>query len=129
TLAPQHDVVPVGALLARAVAVQIRLRGGEPHVEHGLPALGVTKLGILSEISHEHHPIQSFGHDGFSFAYEWVGARRAGCPPGGRAPSGMRQAPPGGLTLSIASGLRRLRNVAQPAAARTWLKTIWAMVK
>src|SRR5262249_53634945 len=58
-LSPEDHVVPVGALLPNLVAVEIGLGGGDPHVEHRLPGLGVAKLGVGAEIPEQHHTIQS----------------------------------------------------------------------
>src|SRR5690606_6797269 len=38
-LAPHDHAVPLGAFLPLAIAVEVGLRGGEPHLQHGLTAV------------------------------------------------------------------------------------------
>src|SRR4029077_12562275 len=48
-LAPYNNLVPLGALLALAVAVLVSLVGRDGKIGHCLPATGKSRLGISSQ--------------------------------------------------------------------------------
>ncbi len=51
--APHGDAVPLGALLALAIAVFVRFVGGDGKIGYGLAAAGVTGLGIAAQAADE----------------------------------------------------------------------------
>src|ERR1700722_6536310 len=54
-LAPDHDLVPLGALLALAVLVLISFVGGYRKIRDGLPSAGETGFGIAPQAPNQNH--------------------------------------------------------------------------
>src|ERR1700735_764286 len=54
-LAPYDDLMPLGALLAFAALVFVRLIGGQREIGNSLAASGIARFGISSEPSHENN--------------------------------------------------------------------------
>ena len=49
------DVVPLGALLALAVAVVPRFAGGDAEITHGLAVGHITHFGVAAEAAEQNH--------------------------------------------------------------------------
>ena len=49
------DVVPLGALLALAVAVVPRFAGGDAEIAHGLAVGHITHFGVAAEAAEQNH--------------------------------------------------------------------------
>ena len=64
-LAPHHDAVPLGALLALTVLVVPALAGRDAQLADALPARRVPHVGIGAEVSDEDDFVDSTGHDVF----------------------------------------------------------------
>src|SRR5262249_35430981 len=62
-LAPERHRVPLRALLAGVVLVEVALGRGEPELQHRLTTGRHLQLRIRAEVPEEHHPVQAFRHD------------------------------------------------------------------
>ena len=65
---PQHDVVPLGAVLPLAVFVFEAFVGGQRELRHGCAAGCEFHFGIFSQIADQNDPVQAFAcHECCSF--------------------------------------------------------------
>src|SRR5208282_140170 len=57
---PEHDVVPLGAILPLAVFVLVALVGGQGKLRHRLALRRVLNLGILAKVSNQDDFVYAF---------------------------------------------------------------------
>ena len=61
---PEHDVVPLGAILPLAALVFETLVGGERNLGHGRAAGGVLDFGIFAQVADENYFVDAFSCHG-----------------------------------------------------------------
>src|ERR1019366_8228571 len=64
---PHRHAMPLRALLADVVAIEVALVRRQAQLEDGLTPGGHSELGVCTQISEQHHTVQPFGHRRDSF--------------------------------------------------------------